>query len=204
MSILSKQSDKKGTPADLLVVGLGNPGTEYEGTRHNVGAEVVHIFAQRFGVSLKKSKYRCLLAGLSVEGKKIVLAFPLTFMNNSGEAVSRLVKTFGIKKSEQILVVHDELDLEVGVVRLKSGGGMAGHNGLKSIKQHINSADFLRLRIGIDRPAHPDHKVSDYVLRRPSKSEQPDIKNSLDKATAALELFVEQGLDKAMVTVNQR
>ena len=143
---------RKGTPADLLVVGLGNPGDQFEGTRHNLGAAVVQVLADRAEARLRKTKARALAAGVLMNDNRVVLAFPLTFMNHSGEAVRLLVRSYGIQEANHIVIIHDELDLESGRLRLKAGGGLAGHNGLRSVTQHIGTTEYIRLRIGIGRP----------------------------------------------------
>ncbi|GIU89063.1 MAG: hypothetical protein KatS3mg010_0162 [Acidimicrobiia bacterium] len=142
--------------ADYLVVGLGNPGEAYARTRHNVGAEVVEILAKRHGARLRKSKDRALVGDVRIAGRHVVLAVPQTYMNDSGIAVGALARRHETAP-ERIVVVHDELDLEPAVLRVKAGGGLAGHNGLRSIKQHLKSPDFLRVRIGVGKPASKDH-----------------------------------------------
>ena len=194
---------RKGTPADLLIVGLGNPGSQFEGTRHNVGAAVVQELADRAGARLRKSKARALTAGVLMNDKRVVLAFPQTFMNNSGESVRLLVRGYGIQEANHIVIVHDELDLETGRLRLKEGGGLAGHNGLRSITQHIGTTEYVRLRIGIGRPP-ASQSGADYVLRRPGKAEQRELDAAVQRAADAVELLTEVGAEAAMATVNRR
>lgn len=194
---------RKGTPADLLIIGLGNPGAQFEGSRHNVGAAVVQELAERAGARLKKSKARALTAGVLMHDKRVVLAFPQTFMNNSGESVRLLVKGFGIQEANHIVIVHDELDLETGRLRLKEGGGLAGHNGLRSITQHIGTTEYVRLRIGIGRPP-TSQSGADYVLRRPGKAEQRELELAVQRAADAVEQLTEVGVEAAMETVNRR
>jgi len=129
-----RRGPRTGTPADLLVVGLGNPGKQYERTRHNVGAEVAEILARRHGVRLRKSKESALAGEARVAGRRVALATPLTYMNESGLAVGALVRRFGVPP-EHLVVVHDELDLPVAALQVKSGGGLAGHNGLRSVRR---------------------------------------------------------------------
>ena len=148
----SRSSERTGTPADLLVVGLGNPGAEYAGTKHNVGAEVVELLARRHGGRLRKSKERALVDEVRVGGKRMALAVPTTYMNDSGQAIAPLVRRFGVTPG-QLVIVHDELDLEPAVLRVKAGGGLAGHNGLRSIKQHLHDDEFLRVRLGVGKPS---------------------------------------------------
>ncbi len=194
---------RKGTPADLLVVGLGNPGEQFQGTRHNLGAAVIQVLADRAGARLRKTKARALAAGVLMNDKRVVLAFPLTFMNHSGEAVRHLVRSYGIQEASHIVIVHDELDLEVGRLRLKAGGGLAGHNGLRSITQHIGTTEYIRLRIGIGKP--PATQVgSEYILRKPGKDERAVLDAAVEEAADAIELLTEVGVDAAMAKVNRR
>ena len=133
---------RRGTPSDLLVVGLGNPGTEYAGTRHNVGADVVELLATRHGEQLKASKDAAALGrrGPRSGTHRVALAFPTTYMNDSGRAVAPLVRRYGIEDPATLVVIHDELDLEPGRIKIKLGGGLAGHNGLRSIVAHLHTA----------------------------------------------------------------
>ncbi len=194
---------RKGTPADLLVVGLGNPGRQFEGTRHNLGADVVEMLADRAGTRLRKTKARALAAGVLMNEQRVVLAFPQTFMNNSGESVRMLVRSYGIQEATHIVIVHDEIDLDVGRLRLKAGGGLAGHNGLRSITQHIGTTEYIRLRIGIGKPP-PSQVGSEYVLRRPGKAESESLDVAVQEAADAIELLTQVGVDQAMGQVNRR
>jgi PTH1 family peptidyl-tRNA hydrolase len=159
---------------DALVVGLGNPGKQYARTRHNVGEECVLELARRAGVTLKAGRDNALKAECTIRDRRIVLAFPLTYMNESGQAVRALMKRHGVDEPGWLIVVHDELDLEPGVVRIKVGGGLAGHNGLRSIASHIHSQDFLRVRIGVGKPQSKD-RGADHVLSRMPASVRKDI-----------------------------
>lgn len=194
-------ADRRGTPADLLVVGLGNPSAEYEGSRHNVGAEVVDLLAGRHGGSLKRSKERALVAEVRIDGKRVTLAFPQTFMNLSGESVALLVKRHGITDPEQIVVVQDELDLPLARVKVKRGGGLAGHNGLRSIKAHLHTDAFLRVRIGVGKPVSKE-QGADHVLKRVSKRDRTELDVAVQEAADAVELIVSEGVDVAMNRVN--
>lgn len=197
-----KKTERTGTPADLLVVGLGNPGADYEGTRHNVGADVVELLAERNHDRLKPTKQAATVAELRIADSRVVVAFPQTFMNDSGRSVRDLVKRHGIASTDAIVVVHDELDLDVGRVKLKAGGGLAGHNGLKSITQHLHTQDFLRVRIGIGRPPGRQ-SVSDYVLRRPGKADRVELDIAVERAADAVERIVTAGFDATMNDVNR-
>ncbi|MEX2100036.1 MAG: aminoacyl-tRNA hydrolase [Acidimicrobiia bacterium] len=195
-----KERERQGTPADLLVVGLGNPGDEYAHTRHNVGADTVEILAARHAVTLKKGRERARAAEARFGDKRVALAVPLTFMNDSGLAVAALARRYGVTP-EQIVVVHDELDLPVAALKVKSGGGLAGHNGLRSIVAHLHSDAFQRVRIGVDKPPSKDHGV-DHVLKRFSKRERADVDVTLEQAADAVELIVADGVDAAMNRFN--
>ena len=191
---------RKGTAADLLVVGLGNPGDEYAHTRHNVGADTVELLAQRYGGTLKKGKERARADHVRIGGKLVALAVPLTYMNDSGAAVVALARRYGVMP-EQVVIVHDELDLPVAALKLKQGGGLAGHNGLKSVKNHLHSDAFLRVRIGVGKPVSKEHGV-DHVLKKFSKRERTEIDVTIEQAADAVELIVTDGIDTAMNRYN--
>jgi PTH1 family peptidyl-tRNA hydrolase len=194
-------ADRRGTPADLLVVGLGNPGSEYEGSRHNVGAEVIDLLAGRHGGTLKRSKERALSTEVRIGDRRVALAFPQTFMNLSGESVAMLVKRHGITDPERIVIVQDELDLPLARVKVKRGGGLAGHNGLRSIKAHLHTDAFLRVRIGVGKPVTKEHGV-DHVLKKVSKRERIELDVAVERAADAVELILTEGIDAAMNRVN--
>jgi peptidyl-tRNA hydrolase, PTH1 family len=193
---------RRGTPADLLVVGLGNPGAEFAGTRHNVGAAVVELLATRHGEKLKRGKEKSLVAEARVGPKRMALAFPLTYMNESGQAVAPLVRRFGISELTHLVIVHDELDLPVGMVRVKVGGGLAGHNGLRSIKAHLHCDAFTRVRIGIGKPPGGKERGADHVLRAPGKRERTEMAVSVEIAADAVELILSDGVEVAQNRVN--
>lgn len=197
-----RRAERTGTPADLLVVGLGNPGTEYEGTRHNVGAEVVQLLARRHSARLRKGKERALVDEVRVGGLRLALAIPLTYMNDSGQAVVLLVRRYGVDPA-RLVVVHDELDLPTAVLRVKEGGGLAGHNGLRSIKAHLHTDAFLRVRIGVDKPRSKD-VGADHVLDRFSKRDRGAIDVTIADAADAVELILSDGVDAAMNRYNTR
>jgi PTH1 family peptidyl-tRNA hydrolase len=197
-----KSSDRTGTRADLLIVGLGNPGDQYDGTRHNVGADVVELLAARHSASLKPSKQAARVAELRIDSKLVVVAFPQTFMNDSGRSVRELVKRYGIDDVANLIVIHDELDLEAGTSKLKVGGGLAGHNGLKSMKQHLHTQDFLRLRIGIGRPPGRQ-SVSDFVLRRPGKGDRVELDIAIERSADVLPRLLSEDINSVMNDFNR-
>ncbi|MCP3989519.1 MAG: aminoacyl-tRNA hydrolase [Actinomycetia bacterium] len=187
----------------MLIVGLGNPGEQFEGTRHNVGAAVVACLAARADTRLRKTKARALAAGVLMSDQRIVLSFPQTFVNNSGEAVRLLVQSYGIQEAHHIVIVHDELDLETGRLRLKAGGGLAGHNGLRSITHHLGTTEYIRLRIGVGRPP-VSQSGSDWVLRRPGKADREILDDAIERAADAVEQLISEGVERTMATVNRR
>ncbi|MES9970469.1 MAG: aminoacyl-tRNA hydrolase [Candidatus Thiodiazotropha sp.] len=180
-----------------LIVGLGNPGPEHEETRHNAGFWFVDRLAQQLHQPFRsESRHHGLVCQLRIAGEEVRLLKPRTYMNRSGQAVSSLANYFRISPDE-ILVVHDELDLEPGQVRLKTGGGHAGHNGLRDIMSALGSRDFHRLRIGIDHP-NERNLVVNYVLGRPSKSDREAIDNAIEEAIDCLDEIVRGELQKVM------
>jgi PTH1 family peptidyl-tRNA hydrolase len=197
-----RRGERTGTPADLLVVGLGNPGTEFAGTRHNVGAEVVERLARRHGARLKKGKERALVDEVRVDGKRLALAIPLTYMNDSGQAVALLARRYGVEP-DHLVIVHDELDLPTAALKLKAGGGLAGHNGLRSIKSHLHSDAFLRIRIGVDKPRSKE-LGADHVLDRFSKRDRLEIDVTIEDAADAAEMILRDGIEAAMNRYNTR
>ena len=196
-------AERRGTPADLLVVGLANPGAEYEGTRHNVGAEVVELLADRHGAKLRKGKERAMSDEVIVGDRRLALAIPLTYMNLSGEAVAPLVRRHGIDDPHRLVIVHDELDLPVGRMKLKLGGGLAGNNGLKSVKAHLHTDDFARVRIGIGKPPGRSEGVN-HVLKRPSKADRAELDVMVVEAADAVERILTDGIAVAMNHYNTR
>jgi len=191
---------RRGTPADLLVVGLGNPGDEYRGSRHNLGADVVELLARRHGGRLRKRKERALVDEVTIDGRRVALAVPLTYVNDSGNAVGALVRRFGVDP-EQLVVVHDELDLPVAELKVKSGGGLAGHNGLRSIVEHLHTQDFQRVRIGVGKPVSKE-RGADHVLNRFGKRERAEVDVTVEQAADAVEMIVRDGVDAAMNRFN--
>ncbi len=198
--MLRRSGERRGTPADFVVVGLGNPGTEYARTRHNVGAEVVELLARRHRATLRKGRERALVDEVGIEGKRVALAVPLTYMNDSGDAVRLLAHRYGVEP-EQIIVVQDELDLPTAALKLKAGGGLAGHNGLRSIKAHVHSDAFLRVRIGVGKPVSKEQGAG-HVLNKFSKSERAEIDVTVEQAADAVEAIVRDGIETAMNQFN--
>ena len=184
-----------------LIAGLGNPGKEYEGTRHNAGFWWIEEFARTHGGTFKaESKFHGLVARSQINGKEILLLKPQTFMNASGRAVAALAQFYKITAAE-ILVVHDELDLPPGSAKLKFGGGPGGHNGLKDMIAHFNTRDFWRLRIGIGHPGEREDVVG-YVLRAPRREETTLIEQAMQRAQDVAPLIIDGKQEAAMLKLH--
>ncbi len=192
---------RQGSSLDLLVVGLGNPGREYARHRHNVGHMVADELARRHGGSWR-SKFSGQLAEIRLDGHKVALLKPETYMNESGRSVGAAARFFKVDP-DRVLVVHDEGDFDLGRLQLRHGGGLAGHNGLRSIAAHLKTPDFLRLRIGVGRPERGDPRpLADYVL---SDFEPHDDAGSLiSRAADAVEQLDAEGVERAQAAVNRR
>ncbi|MEI7886882.1 MAG: aminoacyl-tRNA hydrolase [Actinomycetes bacterium] len=192
-----------GSPCDLLVVGLGNPGDRYDQTRHNVGADAARLLAERQGATLKLEKrLKAQVSELRLDDWRVVIAVPTTWMNESGQCVSALVRRYGIEDWSSLLVLHDELDLPPGRVKLKLGGGLAGHNGLRSITAHLHTQEYARVRIGVGKPpGGPDQGV-DWVLSRVPKDQRVQLDVACEQAVDAALMILDQGIDAAMQQVN--
>lgn len=183
-----------------LLVGLGNPGREYRENRHNIGFMAIDKICLTLGAKMGKLQSKALIASVNWEGKRIILAKPQTFMNLSGQAVGSLLRFYKIPLG-QLLVIHDDLDLPLGTLRLRPGGGSAGQRGLASTIQQLGTQDFPRLRLGIGRP--PGQMDSaDYVLQDFSSAERDVLRLVLERSIAAAQTFIAQGLEKAMNEFN--
>jgi PTH1 family peptidyl-tRNA hydrolase len=194
---------RRGTPSDLLVVGLGNPGREYEGTRHNLGADAVALLASRAGETLKRSREApAFTADARLGTHRVALVVPTTYMNESGRAVGPLVRRHGIEDPAKLVVIHDELDLPPGRIRVKLGGGLAGNNGLRSIRDHLHTTDFARIRIGIGKPPGGAEQGADHVLSRPSRTERELMAACVEEAADAVVVILDEGIDAAMRRFN--
>ncbi len=185
------------------MVGLSNPGPDYEGTRHNVGAEAVRAVSRRCGTGrLRPEKgQRAVVEEVRIGAVRVALAIPNTYMNESGATVRPLMRRFGIEDPSRLVVLHDELDLPPGRVRVKLGGGLAGHKGLQSVRDHLHTAEFVRVRIGIGKPPGRQ-QGADYVLRRPGKAERALLDGAIETAADAVEIIVNEGVGAAMNRCN--
>jgi PTH1 family peptidyl-tRNA hydrolase len=186
---------------DALVAGLGNPGREYARTRHNVGHMVADELARRHGASFR-SKFSGELADLRLDGARVALVKPLTYMNESGRSVAAAVRFYKLEP-ERLLVVHDEVDLDLGRLQARLGGGLAGHNGPRSVAQHLGTAEFGRLRVGVGRPGRGDPRpVADYVLS--PFDDEVDVAALVERSADAVETVVRDGLEAAQQRYNER
>lgn len=187
-------------PARVIVVGLGNPGRKYARSLHNVGQMTVEHLAARSGAALRPGRDRSLTAEVRIGETPVVLAVPTTFMNESGQAVAMLMRRHGVDAGH-LVIVHDELDLEPGTVRVKSGGGLAGHNGLRSISAHVRTEAFVRVRIGVGKPRSKE-EGADHVLRPMSARALAEMEPNLLTAAEAVTAVIEAGALAAMTKFN--
>ncbi len=186
---------------DWMIVGLGNPGAEYEKTRHNVGFRVSELLAGRWKVKIDRLKFRALTRMVTAEGQKILLVQPQTYMNASGAAVSALATYYKVKP-ERILVIFDDISLPVGRIRVRRDGSAGGHNGIKSIIQSLGTDQFPRVKVGVGAKPHPDYDLADWVLSRFSAQEEKALEPALTNAAEAAVLVLTQGVEKAASAYN--
>ena len=184
-----------------LIVGLGNPGDEYRETRHNVGFQVVDALGEQFGLTVFEKRFKGQLGRGRIGGESAILLKPMTYMNLSGESVGPAAGYFKIPP-EDVVVIHDELDIEPGRIKLKKGGGHGGHNGLRSLIKHLPDANFVRVRMGVGRPP-PRWDAADYVLGKFTKDERSIIDEVIKTAMNAVEAILEEGLPSAMKVYNR-
>ncbi len=191
---------KKGV-YDFLVVGLGNPGSKYANTRHNVGFMVIDTITANLGCGKAKIKYKAEIFEGKVGAYKVLFIKPQTFMNNSGEAVRDIARFYKILP-ENIIVISDDVSLDVGAIRIRRKGSNGGHNGLKSIIGLMGSDNIPRIKVGVGKKPHPDYDLADFVLGRFSKDDTAKIGEAIKKASDAIECMIKNGVDKAMNMYN--
>ena len=187
--------------AAWLIVGLGNPGEKYENTRHNVGFQVIDELAERQGRPVQRLKFKALTGLLTIGGEKALVMKPVTYMNLSGEAV-RPAADFYKLPPERILVISDDVALAAGRLRIRAKGSAGGHNGLKSIIQHLGTDQFPRIRVGVGEKPHPDYDLADWVLGRPQGEDKKAIDEAVKRAADAVECILTQGLERGMGKFN--
>lgn len=179
-----------------LIVGLGNPGRQYEKTRHNVGFMVIDELSNRLNIPLDKPKFNGIYGQGHIQGEKVILLKPLTYMNLSGESVAPLMNYYGVELDD-LLVIYDDLDLPPGKIRLRQKGSPGGHNGIKSLIQHLGTQEFKRIRIGVGRPTVP-MKVTDYVLGQFQQDERDDIHGAIINSVEASEAWFQKSFLEVM------
>lgn len=197
---IEKEREPMGA-VEYIVCGLGNPGTQYENTRHNAGFMAVDTIAEKLGAQVKKLKFKSLTADVNLGGKRCLLMKPTTFMNNSGEAVEEAMSFYKLPP-EKLLVLYDDISLDVGRLRIRRKGSDGGHNGIKSIILHLNSDAFPRVKIGVGKKPHPDFNLADWVLSAFKKDEGENLESALAKAADAAELIVCDKTEEAMNRFN--
>lgn len=188
---------------DALVVGLGNPGKQYARSRHNVGEEAVTELARRHGGTLRAGRDSAMVDDVRIGAKRVVLVFPLTFMNDSGQAVRKVMRRYGFTDVDSLIVIQDELDLPPGTVRVKKGGGLGGHNGLRSISSHVGTHDYVRVRIGVGKPSNKEQGAA-HVLSKVPSAERVELDRAVIEAADAVEAILADGLSAAMNTFNAK
>jgi len=185
----------------LVIVGLGNPGTKYENTRHNVGFDTVELLSRRHNIKITKLKHKALIGDGDIGGKRVILVKPQTFMNLSGESVREIIEWYKIPV-KNIIIVYDDIDLAVGKLRLRPKGSAGTHNGMKSVIYQIQSDEFPRVRIGVDKPPE-GWDLANYVLGRFSGDEKKKMEEVIESAADAIETIIKSGIDSAMNKFNK-
>ena len=187
----------------FIIAGLGNPGKQYEGTRHNIGWQGIDELADKYNIRVTESKFKGLTGKGMIGGEKVLLLKPLTFMNLSGECIREAVNFYKIDETSQLIVVADDISLDVGQIRMRKKGSAGGHNGLKNIIAHLGHENFMRIKMGVgDKPAGYD--LADYVLGHFSKEEEKILAESKKTAVLAIETIMSDGIDKAMNLYNTK
>lgn len=186
----------------FLVAGLGNPEKKYDNTRHNIGFEAVKLFASDNNISLNKNKFKAVFGEGYVGSEKVITALPQTYMNLSGESIGEIASFYKIP-NENVIIIHDDISLDIGRVRIREKGSAGGHNGLKSIISHLGSDVFCRIKIGVGAPKHENYDLADFVLGSFSKEEQKILEPVLRDVSAAIECIIKDSASKAMNKYNR-
>lgn len=186
-----------------IITGLGNPKTEYKNTRHNIGFDVIDVLADKYQIAMDMKKHRAVCGKGMIEGEKVVLAQPQTFMNLSGLSVVELVNYYKIDPAKELIVVYDDVDLPPGQIRIRKQGSAGGHNGMKSVIGGLNTEEFIRVRMGVgEKPKMYD--LADYVLGHFTKEEREVVDQAIIRATEAIRVIITEGADKAMNQYNRK
>ena len=196
-----EKAAKASQPIEWIVVGLGNPGTKYDNTRHNAGFRALEGYCARSGQKIDRMKFKALAGEGMLGGKRVLFLKPQTFMNLSGEAVGEAARFYKLPP-ERVLVITDDVSLPVGKLRIRKGGSAGGHNGLKSIIQHLGTDQFPRIKVGVGQKPHPDYDMADWVLSKFAGEDLKTITEAIRKAADAVECLIQEGPDKAMNRFN--
>ena len=191
------ESDKSSTPITHIVVGLGNIGAEYENTRHNAGFIAIDALAEKYGAKIDRLKFHSTVAEVNIGSKRVLLMKPTTYMNNSGVAVGEAASFYKIAP-ENVIVLHDEINFDVGVMRIRRKGSAGGHNGLKSLIAHLSSDEFPRVKIGVGKKPSPDYDLVNFVLGRFSKEDLSSLRAECNDIICAVELMLDGKIEEAM------
>lgn len=187
----------------FIIVGLGNPSKEYEGTRHNVGFSVIDEMADKYNIDVTTRKHRAYIGRGMIAGQKVILAKPQTFMNLSGESVRSLLDYYKIDETQELIVIYDDVSLAVGQLRIRAKGSAGGHNGIKNIIAHLGGQEFPRIKVGVgEKP--PKYDLADYVLGHFTKAEQEKMQEGYDDAIAAIEYILSDNIEEAMNRFNRK
>lgn len=186
-----------------IIAGLGNPGRQYDMTRHNIGFEVIDYIAGKFDVKVNKLKFKALYGEVKIGAEKVYLIKPQTYMNLSGDSIREFCSFYKIP-AENVIVINDDISLNAGRIRIRAKGSAGGHNGLKSIIYQLNSDNFPRIKIGVGAPGNPDYDLADFVLGRFTKEEIPVLEEAIIKASKAAEEIIKRGIDSAMNKFNSK
>ena len=192
---------KKSAGVDWLLVCLGNPGRQYESTRHNMGFQTADLLAERLGLKINKLNFRSLTATCQLAGQKVLIMKPQTYMNLSGEAVQEAVQFYKLP-AERVLVIYDDVSLPVGKIRVRPSGSAGGHNGIKNITLHLGTDVYPRVKIGVGSPEHPEYEMVDWVIGTPSQPQRKLLREAQQRALDAAECLMEKGVNAAMNQYN--
>lgn len=200
---ISSGTDANTAPVEYIIVGLGNPGKQYEYTRHNAGFIMIDALATRFSATVNRAKYKALVGEAPIGGKRVLLMKPQTFMNLSGEAVGEAVRFYKLDTS-RVIVISDDISLDVGKLRVRRKGSAGGHNGLKSINECLGSEDYVRLKVGVGKKPHPEYDLAAWVLSNFSSEEQKLLSELSDTVCAGIEKIILGDVDGAMQICNSK
>ena len=201
---ISKNDDIRSTkPISFIIVGLGNPGEKYGVTRHNAGFMAIEHIAQKYGSRIDRAKFKALVGECDIAGERVLLMKPQTFMNHSGEAVGEAAKFYKLS-AQNIIVLSDDISLDVGKLRIRRKGSAGGHNGLKSINEHLGTDAYPRIKIGVGQKPHPEYDLADWVLSNLNAEDLADMKASFDTLCEGLEKLIHNDADGAMQICNGR